>query len=154
MPNPNSYHHLLPTRYQPGSNGRPRFGTGHHAGLAQVAKRLRKTTKNGKEVCDFLLGVMRDPAVRMGVRIQAAELILAYSYGKPRETIELVDDTVSVDRRALVDALSIEDQTTLRDLIHRALERAQAPVIDAASTPVIVDGDDEPLASEPGAPGA
>jgi hypothetical protein len=152
MRNPNpTYHHLLATRYQPGFNG-TRFGG--HAGLAKVAKRLRKTTKDGKEVCDFLLGVMRDPAVRTGVRIQAAELILAYSYGKPRETIELVDDTVSVDRRALVDALSIEDQTTLRDLIQRALARAQAPVIDAALIPVGVDGNDGSLESNPGAPGA
>jgi hypothetical protein len=151
MRNPNpTYHHLLPTRYQPGFNG-TRFGS--HAALAKVARRLRKATKDGKEVCDFLLGLMRDPKGRVQVRLQAAELILAYSYGKPRETIELVDDTVAVDRRALVDALSIEDQTTLRDLIHRALERAQTPVIDAASTSVISEGDDEHLASEPGAPG-
>lgn len=140
MANPNpSYQHLLPTQWRPGADGRPK---GHYAGLLKVARRLRKATKDGKDVCDFLLGVMRDPAVRMHVRIQAAELILAYSYGKPRETIELVDDTVSVDRRALVDALSIEDQTTLRDLIHRALERANAPVIDAASTPVGVEDAD------------
>jgi hypothetical protein len=151
MRNPNpTYQHLLPTRYQPGYNG-TRFGT--HAGLAKVAVRLRKATKDGKEVCDFLLGLMRDPKGRVQVRLQAAELILAYSYGKPRETIELVDDTVSVDRRALVDALSIEDQTTLRDLIHRALERAQAPVIDAASTPVIIEGDDGSLEGNPRAPG-
>jgi hypothetical protein len=135
MANPNpSYHHLLPQQYQPGSNGRPRFATGPHAGLAQVARRLRKTTKNGKEVCDFLLGVMRDPMVRMHARIQAAELIMAYAYGKPRETIELVDDTPALDRRALITALSPEDRATLERLLDLALARAAqasaGPVID------------------------
>jgi hypothetical protein len=77
---------------------------------------------------------MRDPAVRMGVRIQAAELIMAYAYGKPRETIELVDDTSPLDRRALVAQLSAEDRATLERLVDLALARAAqaqaGPVID------------------------
>src|SRR4030095_3694 len=149
MTNPNSsYHHLLPTRYQPGTNGSPRFATGHHAGLAQVSRRLRKTTKKGKEVCDFLVGVMRDPAVRMHVRVQAAELILAYSYGKPRETIEFVDDTRTVDRRALVAQLSAEDRGTLERLIDLALARAAqasaGPVIDMPPASMLPEAQDAP----------
>jgi hypothetical protein len=149
MSNPNpSYHHLLPQQYQPGSNGRPRFATGPHAGLAQVARRLRKSTKKGKEVCDFLLGVMRDPAVRMGVRIQAAELILAYAYGKPRETIELVDDTPALDRRALVAQLSAEDRATLERLVDLALARAAqaqaGPVIDMPAASMLPEAQHGP----------
>jgi hypothetical protein len=116
-----------------------------------VARRLRKSTKKGKEVCDFLLGVMRDPAVRMGVRIQAAELILAYAYGKPRETIELVDDTPAVDRRALVAQLSFEDRATLERLIDLALARQgqtpAGPVIDMPAASMLPEAQDAPDAN-------
>jgi hypothetical protein len=143
-PNPR-YEHLLPLRYQPGYNG-TRFGA--HAGLVKVARRLRKATKDGKDVCDFLLGVMRDPAVRTSVRIQAAELILAYAYGKPRETIELVDDTPAVDRRALITALSADDRATLERLIDLALARsaqAQAgPVIDMPAASMLPEAQHAP----------
>jgi hypothetical protein len=146
MPNPNpSYQHLLATRYQPGYNG-TRFAA--HAGLVRVARRLRKATKDGKDVCDFLVGVMRDREMRMQVRVQAAELILAYAYGKPRETIELVDDTPALDRRALVAQLSAEDRATLERLVDLALARyaqAQAgPVIDMPAASMLPEAQHGP----------
>jgi hypothetical protein len=143
-PNPR-YEHLLATRYQPGYNG-TRFAA--HAGLVKVARRLRKATKDGKEVCDFLLGIMRDPKIRTHMRVQAAELILAYAYGKPRETIELVDDTPALDRRALVAQLSAEDRATLERLVDLALARyAQAqtgPVIDMPAASMLPEAQDAP----------
>jgi hypothetical protein len=149
MRNPNPrYEHLLATRYQSGYNG-TRFGS--HAGLAKVARRLRKTTKDGKEVCDFLLGVMRDRTVRTSVRIQAAELIMAYAYGKPRETIELVDDAPAVDRRALVAQLSVEDRATLERLVDLALARQgqtpAGPVIDMPAASMLPEAQDAPDAN-------
>jgi hypothetical protein len=111
--------HLTP--YQRGQNG---TRLGQHAGLVRVALHLRKATKGGKDVCDFLLGVMRDPKMRTAHRLQAAEIILGYAFGKPRESIELIEEHPGVDRRALITALSIEDRATLERLVDLALARA------------------------------
>jgi hypothetical protein len=144
MPNPppGSMANLVP--WVPGQSGNL---LGRTRGLYRIAHRLRKATKDGKDLCDFLLGAMRDPAVPMRTRVQAAELILGYAYGKPREILELHDERPGLDRRALVAQLSPDERATLERLIDVALARA-APattvVLETTATPVLSQGHDGP----------
>jgi hypothetical protein len=130
----------LVTPWVPGQSGNR---LGQHGGLLNVAMRLRRATKDGKEVCDFLVGVLRDATERSAIRIQAAELILAYAYGKPRESIELIEERPGVDRRALIAALSPGERELLERLVDLALARtAPEAAIDTRAIPVISESQD------------
>ena len=49
----------------------------------------KKLQESGMESVDTLLAVMRDKKARAADRIRAAEIVLSYGYGKPRQAIEI-----------------------------------------------------------------
>jgi hypothetical protein len=131
------YAHLLPTRWKPGISPNP---LGQHYGLLEIAKRLRRESKNGREVVEFLMETLRDPTAGRRIRLQAAEVILAYAYGRPREVIELQEGGGASDALAVVRRLSREDRDALATILSRALEPSPAPV-ETVAEPVRADED-------------
>jgi hypothetical protein len=115
-----------------------------------LAAYARKRTQNGKELVNFMLGVMRGQPLpvratrnhrarypqtpKVEHRMVAAQWLADRGWGRAKEIIELLDDRPGVDRRALIAALSAEDRATLERLVDLALARAAqaqaGPVID------------------------
>lgn len=72
--------------FVPGKSGNP--GGRAKGGPAALAQRIRRETKDGRVVVDYLLEAMQRS--RSGKeRIDAATLLLAYGFGKPVQPTEL-----------------------------------------------------------------
>lgn len=82
------------------------------------------------EAVATLVGVMRDPASPVEQRRGAANDLLSRAWGKPKETVELLESDAQVATRAALAGLTGED---LRDLL-RAVRGAPSP-----TEPVTID---------------
>lgn len=72
----------------PGTSGNP---SGRPKGAVALQQRIRRETKDGKTICDYLIGAMltsRSPKERT----DAATLLLAYGFGKPVQPAEITGE--------------------------------------------------------------
>ena len=77
----------LSTRFVKGQSGNP---NGRPKGTAALAQRIRRETKNGAILVDYLLDAVQNS--RSGKeRVDAATLLLAYGFGKPVQPVDFGD---------------------------------------------------------------
>jgi hypothetical protein len=124
---------LAPWRWVPGQSGNPK---GAPSRAHSLASRAREATRNGEELIDFFLGVMRgEPMSRPGrvpqrpspeLRVTAAEWLADRGWGKAREIVELMPDKPR-DRVAAFMRLSEEDRRSLREILTRAFQEPTPP---------------------------
>jgi hypothetical protein len=117
-----------------------------HAVIAKsLAKYARERTRNGRELVDFMLQVMRgEPLLvratrarrarypqtpKVEHRLIAAQWLADRGWGKAKELIELQGDaaTTPEQRLALLRRLSDDERATLRGLLAKALATPDAP---------------------------
>ena len=66
----------------------------------------------------------RAPRPTVDQRLRATELLLAYAFGKPKETVELEGDAAAArqQRLAVFSLMPPEDRATIRGLCQKAIE--------------------------------
>src|SRR5262245_61595650 len=74
-----------PWQFRPGVSGNP---NGRPKGVAALAQRIRRETKAGRTLVEFLVDRMLRGRTDQA-RIQAAALLLAYGFGKPVQQLEV-----------------------------------------------------------------
>jgi len=135
---------LAPYQYRPGQSGNV---GGIGVNKIKLAVQIRKISKNGREMVDFLFAVMRGeplplpgkhgrngpgrpPRPSPELRVKAAEMLLDRAFGRSKEIIELTGerspDELRKQRIEQLKQLTDEERAQLRDLLQRALERAKA----------------------------
>jgi len=107
-----------------------------------LSQYVREQTKNGQEIADFMLAILRGHQVKVGGRnryatlrhaLVAADWLANRAFGLPKEHIELTDETTTrAQRLTLIASMSEEDRATLRALMVRAI----AARAEASQTPV------------------
>jgi hypothetical protein len=170
---------LIPWR--PGESGNPLGGSISALGLAAE---VRRRTHNGRALVDFFMNVLEGrPIERPGRRpltpnidhqIVAANWLSDRGYGRPKETLEVLDQSSQTQRLELLRKLSDDERVQLRAILTKALNGTSVPESDAANgredgdpasqeddreivlpddgKPAIVppnDREDEPTSSEP-----
>jgi hypothetical protein len=131
----------------------------------QLAIRIRKISKNGREMADFLFAVMRGeplplpgkhgcngpgrpPRPSLELRVKVAEMLLDRAFGRSKEIIELTGerspDELRKQRIELLRQLTDQERGQLRDLLHRALARAEAAKAAATAERVPLPPDPPP----------
>jgi hypothetical protein len=134
---------LAPYQYRPGQSGNV---GGIGVNKIKLAVQIRKISKNGREMVDFLFAVMRGeplplpgkhgrngpgrpPRPSPELRVKAAEILLDRAYGKAKEILELGGEGSEDERRkqgvAMLRQLSVEERAQLRTLLETARERAE-----------------------------
>jgi hypothetical protein len=149
---------LMPP-WKPGESGN---GFGHAVISRSLAAYARKRTRNGRELVDFMLNVMRGEPLpvratrshrarypqtpKVEHRMVAAQWLADRGWGKAKELIELQGDatTTPEQRLALLRRLSDDERAQLRALLAKALATPEAPSASSAA------GDQVPL--DQGAP--
>jgi hypothetical protein len=151
---------LMPP-WKPGESGN---GLGVAVTARGIAMYARKRTRNGKELVDFMLGVMRGEPLpvratrnhrarypqtpKVEHRMVAAQWLADRGWGKAKELIELQGDapTTPEQRLALLRRLSDDERAQLRALLAKALA---SPPTDSVGPS---DSREAPTAGEAGAP--
>jgi hypothetical protein len=165
--------HLVP--WQSGQSGNP-YGQRTHR--VTLAKHVRELSSDGHELVSFLFSVARGepmhlpgqngkhangrpPRPSLDQRLRAVELLLDRGWGRPKETIELLEDSSApAERRALLDHLSDDDLATLKGILARgriavamksrtSIETTAEPVREGSSPSVIAE---VPHVDDTGAP--
>jgi hypothetical protein len=126
---------LAPWRWVPGQSGNPK---GAPSRVNTLASRAREATRNGEELIEFMVNVMRgEPMSRKGrvpqlprpeMRLTAAEWLADRGWGKAREIVELMPDKPR-DRVAAFMRLSEEDRAQLRAILTRAFAEPESPAL-------------------------
>jgi hypothetical protein len=80
-PRPDSV--FVKQQWQPGQSGNP---SGREKKIPELSKKCKKLTNKTLVVIESIL---LDPAARDSDRLRAAEMILAYGHGKPRQSLEI-----------------------------------------------------------------
>jgi hypothetical protein len=132
---------LMPP-WKPGESGN---GFGHAVISRSLAAYARKRTRNGRELVDFMLNVMRGEPLpvratrshrarypqtpKVEHRMVAAQWLADRGWGKAKELIELQGDatTTPEQRLALLRRLSDDERAQLRALLAKALATPEAP---------------------------
>jgi hypothetical protein len=119
--------HLQPYWYPPGRSGNPKGGFNAYG----LAYRAREATKNGEELIQFFVNVMRGEPMRRPkglpqyprpeLRVAAAEWLADRGWGRAKEIIDLAPEP-SRERVAALARLSEADRATLREILTRAFE--------------------------------
>ena len=116
-------------RFQPGGPA----GPGRPQGFRHAARKIMRETKDGAELVEFALRVMRDEAADMPERLRALDWLSAYGLGKPVARHELEAHVTAVgagrlDVRALAAAIPAE----LVAAMNRALDERPDLVLPSA----------------------
>jgi hypothetical protein len=124
-----------------------RFGSsaGKHTENARysLSRYVRSRTRNGHEIADYMLKIMRGERMKVGGRrlypglrasMLAAEWLANRAFGLPRETIDLTSEDPRAERLTLLSALSAEDREALRAILQRAVAARETPPIEAEVT--------------------
>jgi hypothetical protein len=156
---------LAPYQYRPGQSGNV---GGIGVNKIRLAVQIRKISKNGREMVDFLFAVMRGeplplpgkhgrngpgrpPRPSPELRVKAAEMLLDRAFGRSKEIIELTGerspDELRKQRIELLRQLTDQERGQLRDLLHRALARAEAAKAAATAERVPLPPDRPPDAA-------
>jgi hypothetical protein len=154
---------LIP--WEPGTSGNPLGGAISALGLAAE---VRRRTQNGRQLVDFYMNLLEGrPIERPGRRaltpnldhmVVAANWLSDRGYGKPKETLEVMDQSSQTQRLELLRRLSDSEREQLRALLQRALNPSpSAPASDltngrADGDPTIQDDDREIVLPENGTP--
>jgi hypothetical protein len=142
-----------------------------HAVIAKsLAKYARDRTRNGRELVDFMLQVMRGEPLpvratrarrarypqtpKVEHRLVAAQWLANRGWGKAKELVELTGDatTTPEQRLALLRRLSDDERATLRGLLAKALATPEAPGPSAARAQADLEPEDPVGPPEVGAP--
>jgi hypothetical protein len=134
--------------WKPGESGN---GFGHAVISRSLAAYARKRTRNGRELVDFMLHVMRGEPLpvratrshrarypqtpKVEHRMVAAQWLADRGWGKAKELIELQGDatTTPEQRLALLRRLSDDERAQLRALLAKALATPEAPSTSSAA---------------------
>jgi hypothetical protein len=118
----------------PGQSGNPRGGA---VTLLHLATRVRQATDDGQSLLDFYLAVLRGEPIpvpgrrsphlpTLDQRMAAASWLADRGWGRAKEVVELVEESSTEHRLAVLRQLSDDERTTLRTILTAALERAAA----------------------------
>ena len=110
-------------RFQPGVSGNP---GGRRSGLAKL---VRRSTRNGRELVDFLIAVLRDDEASRRDRLEAAKVLLDRGFGRVPATL---DPLLALEA---AEAAKDQEQTALEPL--RAF--LDAVKVDPAAPPRVYD---------------
>ena len=154
---------LIP--WQPGTSGNPLGGSISALGLAAE---IRRRTQNGRQLVDFYMNLLEGrPIERPGRRaltpnldhmVVAASWLTDRAYGKPKETLEVMDQSSLTQRLELLRRLSDREREELRGLLAKALNGGTpGTASDAANgradgDPAIQDDDREIVLPDNGTP--
>ena len=77
--------------FRPGQSGNP---GGRPKAVSTVAVQIREQTRDGREIADFMLSVLRGPRRKVSDRMQAATWLADRGFGRPAQSVEpLAPDT-------------------------------------------------------------
>jgi hypothetical protein len=119
-----------------------------------LAAEVRRRTHNGRALVDFFMNVLEGrPIERPGRRpltpnidhqIVAANWLSDRGYGRPKETLEVLDQSSQTQRLELLRKLSDDERAQLRAILTKALNGTLGPASDAANG----RGDENPASQE------
>ena len=85
--------------FQPGESGNPKGRPKGSGGLVQARTIIQRYLDSGKRLhpIQFLINVYNNPKSALKQRLDAAEVIASYLYGKPQQAIDLDVDSNTLD---------------------------------------------------------
>jgi hypothetical protein len=99
-------------KWKPGESGNP---TGRPKGGIGLASYIREHTLDGRELADFLLGVMRgdsNPFCKMTDRLKACEMLIDRAFGKisgpTGERVKEIKPVLDLDKLTTQEVYAIE----------------------------------------------
>jgi hypothetical protein len=100
--------------FVPGVSGNP---AGRPRGFAGVAKQIMSATREGAELVEFALGMMRDPKAKPAERLAAHAWLSDRALGRPVATLDanVTHDAAGIDLSKLSDAALAELATVAGD---------------------------------------
>ena len=75
--------------FMPGQSGNP---NGHRKGVVNLAAHIRRHTRDGRDLVEFLVGIVNDDGQKADDRIKAIGILLDRGWGRPDASITLSSD--------------------------------------------------------------
>lgn len=95
----------------------------------QLGWKVRKETRAGAEIIEYLLGVMRDEGESTKARLQASQMLLDRGWGKAVDTIKMLSDTSAAGNdKTVVAAILDKLDPGILDALQNALASRDATV--------------------------
>jgi len=102
------------------------------SGRPSIGPLIRELTDNGAELVRILLAIARDDSTGRKLRIDAADKLLAYGFGRPAQAIELSGELT--DTSALA-GFTPEEMRAWLDMRRSARKTAQMAALAAETAP-------------------